>query len=236
MGRKRRCAPLAPITTGVRISRTHMNWLSISEIGNSRVVRSMLILMILTPFLAKSFCSVNSVDLTFFKTDQAIFLSLPFSWQVFFFCALSFTIANVIFLGKCPSLIKKYNNYADFEGKDNSLYLLVDHFNKHVTETMVGDNYLEIGVIVSKYSPSVGVTREWTSDDTSEVNWKKGIDSLKHAAVADKADLFASLRIVLSKLYPGWAKICLGFYALGFLGIAVVIFQNVIYVYDQLQF
>ncbi len=212
-----------------------MSWLSISEIGNSRVVRSMLIWMIITPVLAKAFSSVNSVNFSIFKTDQAIILSLPFSWQVFFFCALSFTIANIIFLIKCPPLIRKYNNYADFEGKDNSLYLLVNHFNDHVTDKMVRDNCVEIGVIVSKYSPSSIVAREWTSDDTSEINWRKEIDSLKHASASNKADLFASLRIVLSKLYPTWTKICLTFYGLGFLGIAIVILQNVAYVYEHFQ-
>lgn len=143
-------------------------------------------------------------------------------------------IEFLIYSFKCPSLIKKYRYYSDFEGNDNSLYLLINYLNEHVSEEMVKQNFLEIGVIVTKYTPSNDVANEWTSDDTSNVNWKKCIDSLKHSAAANKPDIFASLRVLLSKLYPNWAKACLFFYGLGFIGISVVVIQNIIYVSRQI--
>lgn len=213
-----------------------MNWLQIADIGNSKIVKSMLIWMIVTPVFAKALSSVNSINISFLETDNNILLSLPFSWQVFFFCALSFTAANLIYAFKCPSLIKKYKHYSDFESNDNSLYLMVNYLNDHITEDMVKNNFLEIGVMVSKYTPSVDIANEWTSNNTSNVNWKKGIDSLKHSEAENKPDIFASIRVLLAKLYPNWAKACLFFYVIGFVGIGVVTIQNIIYVWQQIQF
>ena len=211
-----------------------MSWLKISELGNSKIVKSMMIWMFITPILAKALSSVESVNLPFFETDQSITLGLPFSWQVFFFCALSFTVANLIFQFKCPSLISKFNNFTDFKSKEDSCYLMVNYFNEHVSENMVRENFVQIGAIVARYTTSRTIAKEWTSDDTSNVNWRKGIDSLKHTQLDNMPDLFSALRIELAKLYPKWTFFCGIFYAIGFIGISIVAIQNIIYVCEQM--
>ena len=95
---------------------------------------------------------------------------------------------------------------------------------------------MKIGEIISKYTPSHDIASEWTSDDTSNVNWRKSIDSLKHSHDNYKADIFSSTRIFLASFYPNWIKACLFFYGIGFLGILVVIVQNIIYVYMEIKF
>ncbi|EGR1505114.1 hypothetical protein ACV8VM_004632 [Vibrio parahaemolyticus] len=211
-----------------------MNWLVLSEIKRSKVVSSMLIWMLITPILAKMLGSINAINLSFIETDGNFTLSLPFSWQVFFFCALFFTIANLIFSYKCPSLIGKYQNYAQFQERDDSLYLLIGELSSHFNERVVKENFLEIGVIVSKYTPSEVIVREWTSDDTSNVNWRKGVDSLSHAEAIYKPDIFSSTRTLVSKFYPFWIKLCLFFYTLGFIGLGWVTFENIMFVIHQL--
>ena len=212
-----------------------MNWLKISALGNSKVVKSMMIWMFITPIFAKALYSVESVKLPFFETDQSITLSLPFSWQVFFFCALSFTLANIIFQLKCPSLISKFNNFTDFKSKEDSCYLMVNYFNEHISEKTVRENFVQIGAIVARYTPAKDIAEEWTSDDTSNVNWRKGIDSLKHSQLDNMPDLFSALRIELAKLYPNWTIFCGIFYLIGFIGISIVAIQNIIYVYAQMK-
>ncbi|ELJ8483742.1 hypothetical protein RUK26_003377 [Vibrio cholerae] len=211
-----------------------MNWLVLSEIKRSKIVSSMLVWMLITPILAKVLGSVNAINLSFIDTDGAFTLSLPFSWQVFFFCALFFTIANLIFSFKCPTLISKYQNYSQFQEQDDSLYLLIGQLNDHLNGPIVRDNFLEIGVIVSKYTPSKDIAREWTSDDTSMVNWRKGIDSLRHSEATYKPDVFSSTRTLLSKFYLNWVKVCLFFYSLGFIGLGWVTLENIIFVVKQL--
>jgi len=212
-----------------------MSWLKVADIGNSKAVKSMLIWMLITPVFAKLLGSVNTVSITFIQLDNPISLGLPFSWKVFFFCALSFTIANIIFSYKCPELIKKYKYYTDFESRDNSLYLLINYLNEHITDEVVKNNFLEIGIIVSKYTPSESIVKEWTSNNISNVNWKKGIDSLKHSEKDNSPDIFSSLRILVSNFYPNWSKACIFFYGLGFVGLSIVVVQNIIYVCNQIQ-
>jgi len=211
-----------------------MSWLTLSEIKNSKAVSSMLIWMLITPIFAKLLGSINSVSLSFIKTEGDFILSLPFSWQVFFFCALFFTIANLIFSYKCPALISRYHDYSAFESRDNSLFMLIGELGAHLNEKVIIKNSLEIGVIVSKYSPSDKIVGEWTSDDTSYLNWRKGVDSLRHAEAIYKPDIFASVRILLSKFYPVWIYLCAFFYVLGFIGLGWVIFENVQFVVGQL--
>ncbi|OPL17254.1 MAG: hypothetical protein AVO38_05490 [delta proteobacterium ML8_D] len=46
-------------------------------------------------------------------------LSLPFTWYLFFFSALSFSVGNILFLFRCPLIVKENDSLEDFnrEGK-----------------------------------------------------------------------------------------------------------------------
>jgi len=46
---------------------------------------------------------------------------LPFSWKIFYFSALFFAAANLLFLARCFSLIKDHKSFSDFldQGKDH---------------------------------------------------------------------------------------------------------------------
>ena len=110
--------------------------------------------------------------------------------SVFYSCKF-----NISF--KCPSLISKYRNYVDFEATENSLHKIISSFRDDATEKVIRENFHDIGVMVSKYSPDKNTVNEWTSDDTSRVNWRKGIDSLIHSDPKNKPDIFSSVREVL---------------------------------------
>ena len=212
-----------------------MDWLKISEIGNSKLVKTMLIWLFLTPILAKSLAPINSIHFGFLEENKNINLSLPFSWEIFFFCALAFTIANIIYIYKCPILIRKYKNYSDFKEKDNSLYLMVSYFEEHSKKIkLINDLSYKTFVVVSTYSPSIDIVKEWTSDDTSNVNWNKGIDSLKHSKDDYKTDIFSSFRIILADISPFFSWLCFSLYTMGYLGIVWVIYENILFVYNQL--
>jgi hypothetical protein len=213
-----------------------MNWLQIADIGNSKIVKSMMIWMFVTPIFAKSLSSVNSVELSFFKTDQSLSLTLPFSWQIFFFCAVFFTVANIFYTLKCPSIVSKYKSFSDFKTKEDSRYLLVSHLVEHVSQKMIDKHCFELGSIVTKYTSDSSIRMEFTSDDTSNVNWERGIDSLKHTQQVHMPDVFSSSRILLAKINPVGVYFCVFFYALGFIGMSVVILQNIQYVYEQMKF
>lgn len=216
--------------TLLEFTRKYMNWTQVSDIGNSKVVKSMMIWLIVTPILAKALDSVDSINFAFLQPDEAITISLPFSWQVFFFCALVFTIANLIYVCRCPLLIRKYTNYYRFKESDNSLYLLVNYFEQHITDKMLYDNFDELLNIVNKYSLEPGAAIGWNRDDESKNKWRKGVASLKYSDKTYNPDIFSALREMLAKLYPCSTMACVILYGIGFFGIGFVVIQNIIYV------
>jgi len=61
--------------------------------------------------------------------------SLPFSWKIFFFCALFFGIANIIVITFRPRIIKDHLSYTGFIGDGKG----EDHLNTYSIE--IGGHY-----------------------------------------------------------------------------------------------
>jgi hypothetical protein len=90
-------------------------WSSLRALGTSRVVKSSYVWLMLVPVGGKCLSAVNDVTtFTILGTEISVHLSLPFSWKAFFFAALAFALADLIWQIKCPDIIKKYANYTDF--------------------------------------------------------------------------------------------------------------------------
>ncbi len=90
-------------------------WSSLRALGTSRTVKSSYLWLMLVPVIAKCLSAVNEVTtFTILGANISVPLSLPFSWKAFFFAALSFAMADLVWHIKCPDIIKKYSNYADF--------------------------------------------------------------------------------------------------------------------------
>lgn len=80
----------------------------------------MYIWIFIVPIAAKLLSKTNEIIfLTIFNYTFEVNLGLPFSWKMFYFSALFFTIATIIYQTRCPRLIKEYQNFSayDQEGK-----------------------------------------------------------------------------------------------------------------------
>ena len=90
-------------------------WSSLRALGTNRVVKSAYIWLVLVPIAGKFLSAVNDVaDFQIFGTQVSVHLSLPFSWKIFFFGALAFTLGNAIWQFCCPEIVRKYSSYSDF--------------------------------------------------------------------------------------------------------------------------
>jgi hypothetical protein len=98
----------------------------------------MYIWILIVPIFAKNFYKINNY-LTFQVAGQKIeiIFSLPFSWKVFFFSALAFSIANTITLLRCPRIIKEHLSADGFirDGKKE------DHLNEYAKNINIGYQY-----------------------------------------------------------------------------------------------
>nr|SHO17348.1 Putative uncharacterized protein [Moritella viscosa] len=60
--------------------------------------------------------------------NSQFILSLPFSWTLLYFSALSFALGNLIYLIFCPKIIQEFNDFSEYK---NFGYCM-SHLNKHI--------------------------------------------------------------------------------------------------------
>lgn len=101
--------------------------------------------MLLVPMVSKTLRLVeDKVSFNVFGASITVDLHLPFSWAAFYFASLSFTFALLLFAWKCPTLIKLYEDFADFISSENHLKRLPKYINEVTNE--MSDN-----IFVSRY-------------------------------------------------------------------------------------
>ena len=124
-------------------------WSALKKTESNRIVRSMYLWLILVPIIAKLMSKFNGpLNLTFSGNIYQFDISLPFTWGIFFFSALSFTFANIVFIIFAPSIIKDNDDYSDFEsaGKDKR------HLEKYYSLKMKRDWARHSSSLMSKHS------------------------------------------------------------------------------------
>lgn len=87
-----------------------------------KLISSMYVWIFIVPVVAQLLSKVNDVaTFTIFGYSFEVALELPFSWKVFYFSAMCFALANIIYSIRCPTLIKDHPSYSSFvsEGKPN---------------------------------------------------------------------------------------------------------------------
>lgn len=98
--------------------RNLINWRSLHNYQQTKLIKSMYIWLIIVPLTVKVFSKFGDTLIVKFNDKlYTIVLELPFSWEWFFYAAIVFTAANIIVIWKCPTLIKENRNYADFQAQ-----------------------------------------------------------------------------------------------------------------------
>lgn len=101
---------------------TKILWGDLRKIKTAKVITSMYIWLFLVPVSTKALANLkNVVEITVFGEKFEIVLSLPFSWKVFYLSAICFVIANIIFLLRCPRLVRDHPHFDDFQRQGKRL-------------------------------------------------------------------------------------------------------------------
>ena len=102
-----------------------MSWSLLEKIQRIKLIKSMYIWLILVPIIAKSLSKVEEVaNVKVFEYSFALDLGLPFSWKVFYFSALCFAAANLIYLLRCYLIVKEHRNYSEFKEAGKGVHQL----------------------------------------------------------------------------------------------------------------
>lgn len=120
-----------------------VSWHDLSVLGQSKLVKSSYIWMILIPVIANLAKHISTeAKLIIFNHEFFINFSLPFSWKALYFAALSFALGSLVYQMFCPKIIKKYKDYSEFSNSGQRWeYLKNVYPNKNLYfQNMLGPN------------------------------------------------------------------------------------------------
>ncbi len=101
-------------------------WSQLKWLGNSKTIKSSYIWLFLVPILSKLFSSLNSIiEIKLFDATWSLNMALPFNLKMFYFSAVSFAIASIIYKIWCPAGIDKYETFEEYKEKGKSLESLI---------------------------------------------------------------------------------------------------------------
>ena len=115
---------------------TAVRWSTLGQLHSVRAVRTMYLWVFFVPIAAKILENVGSeVILHAFGPPLRLHLALPFSWIVFYFSAVSFALAELIYLVRCPRIVRDQSTYTQFRDAGKG----VEHLDNYIYE--VGLNW-----------------------------------------------------------------------------------------------
>lgn len=213
-----------------------LSWESLRSLGESRLLRTSYFWIAFVPLCAKLFYHVHEVKIRLFDQEWHLDISLPFSWQFFFFSSTAFALATILYSAFCPRIIKEYRSAAEFFGAGGTRGNLQDHVkslsrcgriwesNKswrqagYIIGDCVRDHYLDLsahdarGDIADGYGRSVPM-------ETIDRQTKEAFAHIRR--LAGRRDYWVRLGSCL-------------LYLVGFVLLAIVFCQNVKYVIQQM--
>ncbi|MEM7812248.1 MAG: hypothetical protein AAF532_12295 [Planctomycetota bacterium] len=104
---------LTPVTS--RLITIAWPWETIDSIGQSQRLRQTSFFLFLTPIAASVLSRLpKSIEVPVFEQDLTIVLSLPFSWSLLFWAAVSSGIASIIYTAFCPDIVRRFHDFPEF--------------------------------------------------------------------------------------------------------------------------
>jgi hypothetical protein len=101
------------------------SWSTLAEISRSFFVRSSYFWFVTIPIVVKLLSQLESpAFINLFGHTFKIVLALPFSWWLFYFSSVALAIGRVVFVWRCPVLVRKYLRFDDFQIDGQSQLLI----------------------------------------------------------------------------------------------------------------
>src|SRR5438094_6474286 len=88
------------------------SWTALRRFGTSRVLRTSYFWLFFVPIAAKLLLQLkNPLHLDIFGEIHVVHFTLPFSWYCFYFAAIAFSAATLLYSTFCPKVIKEYSSF-----------------------------------------------------------------------------------------------------------------------------
>ncbi len=207
-----------------------LGWSDFERVGQSRVLRSSVIWVVVTPVVARLFKRVNGVyEVPLVTPPLQIELGLPFSFQAPYVAACCFSLASLIYTAQCPWLISRFESYTHFDHADRrtreskSLKDFLHRITVALTPDSTSNHFLWTPPVGAK--PSRFVRERSLTAFTSRALYRLGVEPQQCP------NIFALLRDEMEQQHRGWRRALVALYAVGFALLGVLFVQNAIAVF-----
>lgn len=216
----------------MKILRT-LGWPTLRVVGQSRVLRSSYVWLILVPIAARFVNQLNSpLSIDLWGQAHSLHLGLPFSWYCFYAAALAFSVASLSYMVFCPEMVKSFGSFRDFYQEGNGARRLSAYY--------FGLSEQGRSLLLTSTANQIYLTRRSTGTiEDSPMNFD---DSYRDAYVRDHffeikredlGDLFTILFAYHSESRPWRRAWTFSWYVLGFSMTTVVLLQNAKFVWTM---
>lgn len=204
-----------------------MQWSTLNGISQSKPVKSVALWFVIVPIVAKLLHTVERYqELNVFGLTISLDMSLPFQWHVLFYSSCFFLTSSILYQFFCPNFIKKYEDYKDFNDRGKS-------------RVQLGAYLLEVmkpifSQKVSEYSKEVinsYLTHYGKNGELNASSWEKIAASIDSCTANGKdSDAFYYVYEIANRKWQPVIWLVSGFYLAGFACLAIIAFQNIVYV------
>lgn len=111
--------------TGSHVIMPH--WSFFSRVGNSKTLRELARWFVLVPIIAKILAALTKEATQDPKFNFIHHVTMPFDWQLLYYSAFSFMLAEFVYSLRAPSLFRDFSSYFEFSRSNQEPRELIDY-------------------------------------------------------------------------------------------------------------
>lgn len=204
-------------------------WKALRHLGASRTLKTSYWWMVLVPLVAKT---AGQLPVRFVVLDAAITfpIDLPFSWPFFYFASVSFAAASFLFSWRCPSLISKYSDGQDFFTRGGHSSELRNQMRCYMNEVpSCADLKINDSTQAERTAQFRSLIETHMHKPPGETPAGSRFDTW-HFMGGAIMDAYADATLAFDQTRITARAACVVMYSIGFLGLLIVLCQNVAFV------
>lgn len=184
--------------------------------GNSRLIRTSFFWFVFIPILARFLQHFpESIEINLFGVDAPVLvpLRLPFRWTIFYFMSVAFAFAQAIYLWQCPSLIRRYANFSEYQKRHAGVASLANTLQL----TFQGHSESSLVDAVRGIDPKLGTAIAASQRQRGPLLFgsEQLVTALRDVDTAVLNDVFDLLITLHSREFPRILLLCSGLFAIG---------------------
>jgi hypothetical protein len=189
-------------------------WTALAALNHNSVVKTAPIWLSLVPFLMR---------------ELGAHFSIPFNFLAYYFGAIFFGLAYVVFVARCPPLAKLARSHGEFVKGSHSEVDLRNWFRAVVPAPRFSAE--ADPVLVLQYLSIIRGNQNLTAQETAErLSGKAGHAIMNPfwatSAGSKLADVYDFAKSTTDAFRPGWRLVMTGLYTVGFVFVAMTFVYN----------